>query len=114
MANTNLKQIEVGRDKKELKEHGSEDFPFLVSYERLGDLRRRQRDYASAEELYRKALDIREGLVGDIARLHSAILHVGHVSPAPRVRKPGECGLSPLCGAGADEFCVSGSSFFGK
>ncbi len=37
MANTNLKQIEVGRDKKELKEHGSEDFPFLVSYERLGN-----------------------------------------------------------------------------
>ncbi len=30
-----LKQIEVGRDKKELKEHGSEEFPFLVSYERL-------------------------------------------------------------------------------
>ena len=32
-----LKQIEVGRDNKELKEHGSEDFPFLVSYERLGN-----------------------------------------------------------------------------
>ena len=35
MENKNLKQIEVGRDNKELKEHGSEDFPFLVSYERL-------------------------------------------------------------------------------
>ena len=131
MANTNLKQIEVGRDKKELKEHGSEDFPFLVSYERLGDyvygtdvecieeavlpmLREKGLRFAAAEsctggEIAKRITDIPGAsavfLGGCVTYTNEAKARLLGIDPT----------LIEANGAVSEPvFCVPGSSFFGK